>query len=355
MSVLVVGRVSVPASSVRSVIEAGGSGVRAVEAYLGTLEATGTVSRSVRRQRSWALRELLLFCAAHELGGSVTEPGERALAVARVPRITVQQMFRAEIVEAWLRHADAVLRGVTTSSPATRRARVTSLRGLAGYLGSDVPPHRDPKPALRGLLTEPEIASALRVLTGPLPGRGSDDHVRLAAILSVMSVWPVRSVQLSGLLVSQVQRRGSALLLDVGEANSAEPGVAGADVAGPVLIGVAAERLLAWLELREVAAAALHGGAVRQLWTSIRSNSRPAGPGAAGRRGSLPLPAGMPLRPRGLQRAYARSVVAANLAHAGRPGFPLPPSLDLLRRSLDQQCPPVPPRSPSGAPRPSDQ
>jgi hypothetical protein len=176
------------------------------------------------------------------------------------------------------------------------------------------------------VLTTPEVDAALRVLTQRLPGRGPDDHVRLAAVLSVMSVWPLRSLELSELRLDQVLERGSDVVLAV-RTDGAEQ---------PTLRGVAAARMREWLDVRDALVGALSGGPVRALWTSIRSNSRPGGP-----RGSLPLPPGMPLRPRGMQRAYARSVEAANLFHQGVPGFPLPRSLDLLRRSLESSMPSV--------------
>jgi hypothetical protein len=195
---------------------------------------------------------------------------------------------------------------------------VTSVRALAAFVGAELPQHRHPKPVLRDTLTEPEVTAALRALTRQLPGRGPDDHVRLAAVLAVMSVWPARSADLAALRVTQLRARGGDLLLDLGAPDDDQL----------VLQGPAATRVREWLDVREGLVGALLGGPVYALWTSIRSNSRP------GPRGSLPLPPGMPLRPRGLQRAYARSVEAANAVHHGLPGFPLPRSLDLLRRSL---------------------
>jgi hypothetical protein len=310
----------------------------AVAGYLTSLAEGGQASAALQRQRSWALREAVLFAAVRALRrpgstgpcpGDVLTPDERVRADVRIGQVGLTELFTADFVDDWLDHADPVLRGVASSVPATQRARVSSLRGLAAFCGHDLPEHRHPKPALRPLLTEPEITSALRALTRSLPGRGPDDHVRLAAVLAVMSVWPARSVDLAGLRVEQVQLRGGEALLSF-DASSQE--ISSLDGEGPVelvLRGVAAERVHTWLEVREGLVAALLGGPVHSLWTSIRSNSRPGGS-----RGSVPLPPGMPLRPRGLQRAYARSVAAANTFHAGLPGFPLPRSLDLLRRSL---------------------
>jgi hypothetical protein len=303
----------------------GNRALPAVAAYLERLESSGQASRALRRQRSWALREAVLFAAVRRLSAPEPlpavplTPADRERAVAESARVTLGELFTDTFVDAWLAQADPVLRGVTEHRTATQRARVTSLRALAAFTGDGLPEHRHPQPVPRALLTAPAVESALAALTGHLPGRGPDDHVRLAAVLAVMSVWPVRSVELSELEVRQLHDDGADVLLSVDPADE-----------GPrVLRGIAAERLRAWLEVRAGLLAELQGGPVRAVWTSIRSNSRPGGP-----RGSLPLPPGMPLRPRGLQRAYARSVEAANATHHGLPGFPLPRSLDLLRRSL---------------------
>lgn len=300
-----------------------GRALDTVHAFLGELAAGGRVSAAVRRQRSWALREAVLFAAVRTVRdvttGVTVTPAEREAAGLLTDRVPLAELFAPGFVAEWVALADPVLRGVTEPNVSTQRARMASLRALAVFSGQDVPAHRAPKPALRGLLSEPEVGSAMLALTGQLPGRGPDDHVRLAAILAVMSVYPVRSAELSAMRLAQVQDGGGRVRLDVA-AEGDDP---------PVLTGVAAERLRQWLAVRESIVSALQGGPVHSLWTSIRSNSRPGGP-----RGSLPLPPGMPLKPRGLQRAYARSVVAANLVHQGLPGFPLPKSLDLLRRSI---------------------
>jgi len=301
--------------------------LQTVAAYLAGVEASGGASRALVRQRSWALREAVLFAAVRRLRGvappggdlaALTDP-ERDRAVAESAHVTLGELFVEGFVDAWLEQADPVLRGTADRRPATGRARVASLRALAAFVGEGAPQHREAHPVPRDLLTPPEMDSALVALTGHLPGRGPDDQVRLAAVLAVMSVWPVRSFELSGLELSQLRLSGGEVELAVGEPGEAPR----------VLRGVAADRIGAWIDVRAGLIAALEGGPVRTVWTSIRSNSRPGGP-----RGSLPLPPGMPLRPRGLQRAYARSVEAANALHHGLPGFPLPRSLDLLRRSL---------------------
>jgi integrase len=299
-----------------------------IGAYLAELERSGTASRALRRQRSWALREAVLFAAARHVRAAAGEGAElsaelsaheRDQAQAATADITLGELLQESFVDDWLAHADPVLRGVSGRNTATQRARVTSLRVLAAFAGGDLPAHRHAQPVPRVVLTGAEVDQALSALTRQLPGRGPDDHVRLGAVLGVMSAWPVRSAELSRLELSQVDLDDGLVKLAVGERG-------GAPV---VLSGTAADRFRDWLAVRAGLVAALQGGPVRAVWTSIKSNSRPGGP-----HGSLPLPPGMPLRPRGLQRAYARSVEAANAVHHGLPGFPLPRSLDLLRRSL---------------------
>jgi integrase len=294
-----------------------------VEGYLRALSEGGG-SRPLVRQRSWALREAVFFAAALRRHGVAPDaattmpPVERAALASAAERVLLGELAAPGFAAAWSALADPVLRGVADAVPATQRARIASLRALATYAGLDLPDHGEGKPALRAVLTPPQLTAALQALTHRLPGRGPDDQVRLAAVLAVMSVWPARSMELSALRLAHLRDDGAEMVLVV-PTDGSRP---------PVLQGIAADRMREWIAVRAGLVAALQGGPVHALWTSIRSNSRPA----AGR--SLPLPAGMPLRPRGLQRAYARSVAAANVANAERPGFPLPPSLDLLRRSL---------------------
>jgi hypothetical protein len=87
-----------------------------------------------------------------------------------------------------------------------------------------------------------------------------------------------------------------------------------------------------WLDVRDDLTARLTGTATA-LWVSVRGNH--AGlldaDGQARHR-----PPGMPLMPRGLARAYTRTVVQLNAEMAGAPGWtPLPFRLEQLRRAVD--------------------
>jgi hypothetical protein len=99
-----------------------------------------------------------------------------------------------------------------------------------------------------------------------------------------------------------------------------------------VLSGPTAAALRHWLTARDAIVIPLHIG-VRELWVSVAGNhaGRPAPDGHTIRR-----PAGMPLQPRGLQRAYTRAVVELNAELAGSPGWrPLPYRLEQLRRAVE--------------------
>lgn len=92
--------------------------------------------------------------------------------------------------------------------------------------------------------------------------------------------------------------------------------------------------LKAWLEVRETLVQPLHGTA-KALWVSVMPNhaGRLNVEGEAIRR-----PPGMPLMPRGMQRAYTRAVVEANMALAGTPGWvPLPVRFEQLRRAVTER------------------
>lgn len=92
--------------------------------------------------------------------------------------------------------------------------------------------------------------------------------------------------------------------------------------------------LKAWLEVRETLVQPLHG-TPKALWVSVSPNhaGRLNVEGEAIRR-----PPGMPLMPRGMQRAYTRAVVEANMALAGSPGWiPLPYRFEQLRRAVTER------------------
>ena len=154
---------------------------RVIDDYLATLgTATPPVSRALRRQRAWALREAVLFAAARHLvdvttGNPLTD-ADRARAETTRGAVQLAELLQDDFAEQWSTHGDPVLRGVPGGIAATRRARLASLRALAGFAGAGLPAHRDGKPVLRELLPRPQVEVALRALAAPLPGRGPHDQ-----------------------------------------------------------------------------------------------------------------------------------------------------------------------------------
>lgn len=96
-----------------------------------------------------------------------------------------------------------------------------------------------------------------------------------------------------------------------------------------------------WLEVRERVVAGLEGER-DALWVSLRANQWQEHPG-------------LPLRPQGIRKAYARGVVALNWVMAGEVGWePLPVKLERLTRTVRSELGEVPRESPDprrGGPR----
>ena len=115
------------------------------------------------------------------------------------------------------------------------------------------------------------------------------------------------------------------------------------------LSGPTRAALRRWLDVREELVRHVQG-AVTAMWVSVRGNHAgvPDSDGNARRR-----PAGMPLMPRGLARAYTRTVVQLNVDMVGRPGWePLPYRLEHLRLAIepDPEPDPEPPAEPAPEP-----
>lgn len=71
------------------------------------------------------------------------------------------------------------------------------------------------------------------------------------------------------------------------------------------------------------------GGTATALWVSLHPNHR----------GDQPVPAGTPLQPRGLARAWTRAVVEVDMQLAGEPGWePLPTRMEQLRRGVEPRA-----------------
>lgn len=262
----------------------------AIARYLADLSAQGA-SKSTVAQRSWALRSLL----------------DAAQAGSDAP------------VDA----ADLVLRGyeleeriaVEGTSLPTRRARRAAVKALAAFLGVPVQRPDLPTPALRPVLDADAVRAMDRLRTARLPGLLQAECVRTALVLSLVRTAPLSLEQLCELRTGDVDDAMRTLTV------RGDGPVQGA-VALPTAVRTA---LAAWYGERYRLVARLQGFTDVVL-VSVRPNHDP-------RTGAV-RPAGLPLRPRGLQRSFARCVEAANEVFGTEPGFPLPTSLTWVRRSV---------------------
>jgi integrase len=279
------------------------------------------------RQLRWFVKELRLALAHPEF-----RPAE--------PVRTAADFFQAQAVSSYL---DLGLRGElrtrasrvpgAVSSPASMRVREDCLRMIARELTLPlVLGERAPLPEVHETVDAP-TRSQLRAY---LVERAENPpvlaaHVRLLAIIGTVLDTGARVGELCALNVSDTE-------LDVHEPSVTVVRMPQARrVTDPVTERIAlspgtAASLRNWLVRREELISAFDLG-VKSLWVSVAGNHAglPNRDGDAVRR-----PPGMPLRPRGLQRAYTRAVVELNAELAGSPGWrPLPYRLELLRRAVE--------------------
>ncbi|KRV50482.1 hypothetical protein AQ490_15485 [Wenjunlia vitaminophila] len=217
-------------------------------------------------------------------------------------------------------------------SDASMRVRADCLELVAGAAGLPPPPAQRPvAPDPRPVVPSRQRSLLRRHLADQAGHRDADaGRVRLLALVGVVLDTGARAGELCALRVDDLADDLTTVrIVRRPQARSVSPPVT------EVLPLSAPSRaaLRHWLPAREELVAGLQG-AKTALWVSVRSNH--AGvldeDGRASRR-----PAGMPLMPRGLARAYTRAVVRLNAEMAGRAGWePLPYRLEQLRRAVLQ-------------------
>lgn len=310
----------------------------AVDRHLSRLVDSGA-SRSLHRQRRWALRHALTAAALARVHGSSPPPPDVATtspdALASVERdIDVAELLSPEFLDWYLPWAaDGGLtdpsRSTAGRSPAAARARVAALRALATDVGMPPPEHTHGTPQLRTVIERRPVEDLLRAFDGHRP-RPTPTRARLLAMLAVMAADPVGPTALAAMDVRDLAPDAAGLR-------------APSDGRPLSLAPAAAAALRTWLAVREELVASLDGGTVHALWVSAHGLRDADG---------TARPPGLPLRTRGIERAYARGVRALRrhlAAHPERvphsllpehtppgtvPPLDLPPSLELLRRSL---------------------
>ena len=298
-----------------------------VEAAVERLCLRESTSAARARQLRWVAKELRIVSAHPDF-----RPGG--------PVRTAADLLGAQALTSYLRLAqDGELRqrptstGDSTSSASSMRIREDCLRLICRELSLPAAiTERAPLPAPREVVNGPTRSQlraylAQKAQSPPTrPGR-----IRLLAIIGTVLDTGARVGELCALRVDDLDTSSADAVLTVvrhPQARSVSEPVTERIVLSP---GTAVA-LRHWLTAREEILTPLHIG-VKTLWVSVAGNHAglPATDGHSIRR-----PAGMPLRPRGLQRAYTRTVVELNSELAGSPGWnPLPYRLEQLRRAVE--------------------
>jgi len=253
-----------------------------VAGYLSTLE---DASASTRRQRSWALRELLDVA-------SESPATSHALAV-----------LDPTLVATWMAAADAPPRAASLPG---LRARASAVRALARYA-------EDTRAAAPG--TADGLAAALS-LPAPIPS-GPPDAARVRRLLSAAhpdtpvpgvlpAVWARFCAHVHLLALTGAGEDVLAALPTAAVTGSAITITSPGQAARWALPHPAQLALSAWLPHRAAVAATLRGSDPDALWLRVR-------PSADHRTGAL-RPAGLPLSARGLRLAFTTTVALLQLS-----------------------------------------
>ena len=298
-----------------------------VEAAVERLCLDGGTSPARARQLRWIAKELRLV-SAHpdfEPGGPVRAAGDLLSAQALTSYLRLAQQGE-------LRQRPAT-RGDGTSSASSMRIREDCLRLICRDLSLPlVLNERAPVPAPREVVDGPtrsQLRAYLAERAQHPPAQAG--RLRLLAIVGTVLDTGARVGELCALRVDDLDLSGAQPVLTVVRRPQAR--AAAEPVTERILLSPGTHvALRQWLATREEIIDSLQLG-VKALWVSVAGNH--AGlPAADGH--SIRRPAGMPLRPRGLQRAYTRAVAELNSELAGSAGWrPLPYRLEQLRRAVE--------------------
>jgi integrase len=223
--------------------------------------------------------------------------------------------------------------GAAASTVASIRVRMDCVEILAR--AAVVPVELPERPAMQELKTPvgPRQRSLLHGwLEAAADHPGADPgRVRLFALVGVVLDTGARAGELCALKVADLSP-GLATVTVVRRPQARS--VAPPTTEVHALNGVTQAALRHWLDVREDLIREVQGTA-KSLWVSVRGNHAGVldADGNARHR-----PPGMPLMPRGLARAYTRTVVQVNADMVGRPGWePLPYRLEQLRRAIESK------------------
>ncbi|MYW06002.1 site-specific integrase [Streptomyces sp. SID3343] len=280
----------------------------------------------------------------------------RALAQENFPveaRASLARLLSAAPITRYLQLAESgrlrsrAVAGSGTSTAASMRVRMDCLEILAR--AGSVPVELPQRPAMPDLKTP--VGARQRSLLHHWLAENADrpgadaGRIRLFALVGVVLETGARAGELCALRLSDLGPDDETVrIVRRPQARSVNPAV----VEVLPLSGPTRAALRRWLDVREELVRHVQGTATA-VWVSVRGNH--AGVlDAAG--GSRRRPTGMPLMPRGLSRAYTRTVVQLNSDMIGRPGWePLPYRLEQLRRAVELP-PPADRAASSSAPGP---
>ncbi|MFI1580252.1 hypothetical protein [Embleya sp. NPDC020630] len=221
--------------------------------------------------------------------------------------------------------------GAGISTTASMRVRMDCLEILAR--AGSVPvelPERPAMPELKTPVGARQRSLLLNWLGEHADRAGADaGRIRLFALIGVVLDTGARAGELCAMRLDDLgPDECTVTIVRHPQARTVNPAVTEVlPLSGPTRAA-----LRRWLDVRADLVWPLRGE-VAAVWVSVRGNHSGI-PDEDGN--SRPRPAGMPLMPRGLARAYTRTVVRLNVDMVGRPGWePLPYRLEQLRRAID--------------------
>jgi integrase len=262
----------------------------------------------------------------------------RALARADHPLDSdadARALFRRAAVDRYLELADLGLLRVRAAAKApssdhSRQIRIGVLVLLAKVLGvyADVPPLSDPaaKPPVAKRARSLLRASLEEVADQPdaLPGQ-----IRMLAMGATVADTGARSGELCACRIEDLAPSLEELRIVRRPQGWSE---AQAYVELIALSGLSRAALRRWLKERHALMERVRG-TTTALWVSLHANHH----------GEHPVPPGTPLQPRGLFRAWTKTVEQTNHQMAGEPSWaPLPTRMEQLRRGVSPKAVPAP-------------
>lgn len=279
--------------------------------------AQSSAGASRSRQLAWVASEMALFAETLPAPERPTAP---------------PAWFAPGFVSRYLAEADAgqLRRRAAAARPApdaTRRVRRACLRLLAEAAGIDDPtPDSVELPALKPRVESHTAARAVRHWSAlALPVDAPPSEVRTAAMAVLIHEAGLRSGELAALVPGDLDLSACTVTYQ-----PRPPSTRTLPAPRTVSLSSAAVTALRhWLEVRAVLTQ--RTPRTRTLWVSLAANHDGSG---------VRRPAGMPLQPTGLRRAYSRAVAALNVQLAAMPGFePLPRTAGRLRP--EEETPPT--------------